>query len=272
MLRDGERIPVDVAAVRDLPAPQSAIYWSDRIQLLQLPRLRPGDGIEVRTLRKGFTYALLGTPSGAAAAADDARFVPPMPGRVLRHRGVRRGGADPREALRAEPARGQAPARRDLQRRRSTPASPTTPTAPSTPGGGATCRPWPTRRAQPAASDFAPKVVMATVAELGEQEPLVLRRQPRPVRRHAGDPRQGPTRSSRRPRLTGRHAGAQGRGPGPLGGPEHPLQRPDDGPGRGLHPAPRRDDLRAAQRRLQGHRRHADHHDARRRHGRARRR
>jgi len=36
--------------------------------------------------------------------------------------------------------------------------------------------------------------------------------------------------------------------------PEHPLQRPDHGPGRGLHPAPLRHALRVPQRRLQGHR------------------
>ncbi|HUV37825.1 MAG TPA: DUF3857 domain-containing transglutaminase family protein, partial [Patescibacteria group bacterium] len=111
VIRGGERIPVDVSAVHDLPAPQSWIYWKDRIKTLQLPRLHVNDGIEVKTFRKGFTYALLdvsgsgaatgggvnsasdgdaggqtGTPAGArtdtaaAQAPDDERYIPPMPG------------------------------------------------------------------------------------------------------------------------------------------------------------------------------------------------
>ena len=83
ILREGERLPVDVSLVHDLPAPQAAIYWRDRIKTLQLPRLKVGDGIEVVTFRKGFTYALLGAGSGAAGgteAPDDDRYIPPMPG------------------------------------------------------------------------------------------------------------------------------------------------------------------------------------------------
>ncbi len=88
VIRDSVRIAVDVTKVRDLPAPQSWIYWRDRIKTLQLPRLQVNDGIEVRTFRKGFTYALL-TGEGSAEAGgagsfdetdDDARFIPPMPG------------------------------------------------------------------------------------------------------------------------------------------------------------------------------------------------
>jgi Domain of Unknown Function with PDB structure (DUF3857)/Transglutaminase-like superfamily len=85
IIRDGERIPVDVTKVHDLPAPQAAIYWSDRIKTLQLPRLVVDDGIEIITFRKGFTYALLeqGGASGGAGgstAPDDDRYIPPMPG------------------------------------------------------------------------------------------------------------------------------------------------------------------------------------------------
>jgi hypothetical protein len=84
LVRDGERITIPVDTVRDLPAPQAAIYWSDRVKLLQLPRLQVGDGVEVRTYRKGFTYALL-QQSGSSATVggtepDDERFIPPMPG------------------------------------------------------------------------------------------------------------------------------------------------------------------------------------------------
>jgi transglutaminase-like putative cysteine protease len=83
ILRDGERLPVDVTQVHDLPAPQAAIYWRDRIKTLQLPRLKVGDGIEVVTFRKGFTYALLqdgGGTAGGSEAPDDERYIPPMPG------------------------------------------------------------------------------------------------------------------------------------------------------------------------------------------------
>ena len=84
IIRDGGKIPVDVAAVKDLPAPQSGIYWSDRIKTLQLPRLRIGDGIEVKTLRKGYNYALLADgpaiPGIPNSAEGDERYIPPMAG------------------------------------------------------------------------------------------------------------------------------------------------------------------------------------------------
>jgi hypothetical protein len=75
IVRDGKRIPVDVSKVHDLPAPQRAIYWKDRIKTLQLPRLQVNDGVEVKLFRKGFTYALLRDD-----APDDERYIPPMPG------------------------------------------------------------------------------------------------------------------------------------------------------------------------------------------------
>ena len=90
VVRGGLRIPVDVAKIQDLPAPQHAIYWSDRIKVLQLPRLKPNDGIEVIAMRKGYNYALL--RDGAAepprvlgarehiASPDDDRYIPPMAG------------------------------------------------------------------------------------------------------------------------------------------------------------------------------------------------
>ncbi len=96
IIRDGKKIPVDVSAVHDLPAPQSWIYWKDRIKTLQLPRLEANDGIEVTVFRKGFTYALLGdgaasnggaveggrqeTGSAVSDEPDDERYIPPMPG------------------------------------------------------------------------------------------------------------------------------------------------------------------------------------------------
>ena len=84
VVRGGERIPADVTGVHDLPAPQWAIYWKDRVKTLQLPRLQVNDGIEVKVFRKGFTYALLGDNASAGGgnenAPDDDRYVPPMPG------------------------------------------------------------------------------------------------------------------------------------------------------------------------------------------------
>ncbi len=91
VIRGDRKLPVDVADVRDLPAPQSAIYWRDRCKVLQLPRLEVDDGIEVTTFSKGFTYALLADGAGAAAggatggntyadAPGDEKYIPPMPG------------------------------------------------------------------------------------------------------------------------------------------------------------------------------------------------
>ncbi len=82
IIRDGKKIPVDVSTVHDLPAPQRAIYWKDRIKTLQLPRLEINDGIEIIVFRKGFTYALLDGPpqDTSAGAPDDDRYIPPMPG------------------------------------------------------------------------------------------------------------------------------------------------------------------------------------------------
>jgi transglutaminase-like putative cysteine protease len=102
IIRGDERIPVDVALVHELPAPQSGIYWNAAIKTLQLPRLRVNDGIELRVFRKGYSYALLaeegaepdGSPSGTGPSGardverttppnhepDDDKYIPPMPG------------------------------------------------------------------------------------------------------------------------------------------------------------------------------------------------
>jgi hypothetical protein len=77
VIRGDSAIPVPVATAKDLPAPQSMIYWSNRIVLLQLPRLKVGDGIEVKMARKGYSYALL---DQSGSAKEDDRYVPPMRG------------------------------------------------------------------------------------------------------------------------------------------------------------------------------------------------
>ncbi len=79
VIRDTTAIPVPVENVLDLPAPQSAIYWGDRIKILQLPHLQVGDGIEVQMYRKGYSYALL----DSEIEPDDERYIPPMPGQYF---------------------------------------------------------------------------------------------------------------------------------------------------------------------------------------------
>jgi len=77
LIRDGARIPVPLKDIKDLPAPQSGIYWQDRIKLLQLPRLQINDAIEIKTFRKGFSYALLDNNN---LPPEDEKYIPPMPG------------------------------------------------------------------------------------------------------------------------------------------------------------------------------------------------
>ena len=122
--------------------------------------------------------------------------------------------------------------------------------------GGGRARPparaAPARRQRPLA-----KVVMATGRELGGEVPLVLRREPQPVRGHPRDPRQV-DESWPRPALADASDPTEGRR-----GARHWVaqnirysgQTMGEGEGFTLHPG--NDDLRAAQRRVQGHRRHA---------------
>jgi hypothetical protein len=174
LIRDGRRLPVDVAQVQDLPAPQAAIYWQDRIRTLQLPRLRPGDGVEVVALRKGYNYALLADGDAPAdppapmareriRAAGDDRYVPPMRGEyfdiVLMQADVPI--VEKRYTL-VLPA-----GKRLISREYNGAVWTTTEYADST-----TSWTWwaehvpacPHEARQPAASDFAPKVVMTTAA------------------------------------------------------------------------------------------------------------
>jgi len=77
IVRGDSLIQVDVGTVKDLPAPQSMIYWQDRMKILQLPRLEIGDGIQTKVMRKGYSYALL---DQSAEEPPDERYIPPMPG------------------------------------------------------------------------------------------------------------------------------------------------------------------------------------------------
>ena len=80
IIRGDQAIPVAKERILDLPAPQSGIYWSNRIKVLQLPRLQVGDGIEIKSFRKGYSYALLDSKIGEP---DDDKYIPPMPGQYF---------------------------------------------------------------------------------------------------------------------------------------------------------------------------------------------
>ena len=84
---DVERL--DVSKALDYVAPARSIYWGARQIMIEVGALRPGDIVEYEIAKKGFTYALLTSESGAAASAgaavpadgeDDSRFIPPMRG------------------------------------------------------------------------------------------------------------------------------------------------------------------------------------------------
>lgn len=71
---NGDVIRLDTSLVKDYPAPARAIYWGAREKMLEVGRLEPGDALEVKLFRKGFTYALLFDEPG------DERYIPPMRG------------------------------------------------------------------------------------------------------------------------------------------------------------------------------------------------
>jgi hypothetical protein len=66
---------VNPAEAIDFAQPAHAIYWGARMLTLQLPRLAVGDAVELETYRKGFMLAYLDPASG-----EDARYIPPMRG------------------------------------------------------------------------------------------------------------------------------------------------------------------------------------------------
>ncbi|MDK2910434.1 MAG: hypothetical protein PWR20_2001 [Bacteroidales bacterium] len=71
---NGDIIRLDTSLVKDYPAPARAIYWGAREKMLEVGRLEPGDALEVKLFRKGFTYALLTDEPG------DEKYIPPMRG------------------------------------------------------------------------------------------------------------------------------------------------------------------------------------------------
>ncbi|MDP2424038.1 MAG: DUF3857 and transglutaminase domain-containing protein [Bacteroidales bacterium] len=71
--KDGTIQELDLANVLDYVAPARAIYWGASEKMIEIGRLEPGDAIEIRYFKKGFTYALL-------MQDDEDRFIPPMRG------------------------------------------------------------------------------------------------------------------------------------------------------------------------------------------------
>jgi transglutaminase-like putative cysteine protease len=67
-----EKVPE--ARVLDLPQPQEMIYWGPRMKLASVPKLHPGDAVEISTYSKGFVIAYL------ANGGDDEKYIPPMRG------------------------------------------------------------------------------------------------------------------------------------------------------------------------------------------------
>ncbi len=76
-IRNGKREKLPAESVLDLPQPQFMIYWGPRMKLASVPRLNPGDTVEINTYSKGFVIAYLAAGEGAR---DDERYIPPMRG------------------------------------------------------------------------------------------------------------------------------------------------------------------------------------------------
>lgn len=73
---DGSVEDVPVSRILDLPQPQFMIYWGPRMKLASVPKLNPGDAVEIETYSKGFVIAYLHDP----AQAGDEKYIPPMRG------------------------------------------------------------------------------------------------------------------------------------------------------------------------------------------------
>ncbi|MBP3426323.1 MAG: DUF3857 and transglutaminase domain-containing protein [Rikenellaceae bacterium] len=75
---DGSVENIDTATAVDYAAPARQIYWGARQIMIEVGRLYPGDVLDYRISKRGFTYALLG--DAVLMADDEERFIPPMRG------------------------------------------------------------------------------------------------------------------------------------------------------------------------------------------------
>ncbi|MCF8366150.1 MAG: DUF3857 domain-containing protein [Bacteroidales bacterium] len=71
--KNGSIEELDLSEVKDYPAPARAIYWGARERMIEVGRLEPGDALEVKLFKKGFTYALL-------MEENEDKYIPPMRG------------------------------------------------------------------------------------------------------------------------------------------------------------------------------------------------
>lgn len=83
---NGDVVDIDPASAMDVTQPMHGIYWGARMLALQIPRLEVGDALELETYRKGFMIAYLGEDNAANHGdghgndTDESRYIPPMRG------------------------------------------------------------------------------------------------------------------------------------------------------------------------------------------------
>jgi len=81
---DGQLEQVNPTGLIDVVAPATGIYWGARMKIMALPRLEPGDAIEIETYKVGYQIAYLSgqptNPPANSTAADEQQFIPPMRG------------------------------------------------------------------------------------------------------------------------------------------------------------------------------------------------
>ena len=65
---------IDLAGLVDRPQPQWMIYWGPRMKVIGVPNLKVGDSVEIQYYTKGFIIAYLGEEE------DESRYIPPMRG------------------------------------------------------------------------------------------------------------------------------------------------------------------------------------------------
>ncbi len=79
----------DNATVYDYVAPARMIYWGASQKMVEVGHMNPGDELEVRTYKKGYTYALLADGENGVSGLNgtfatlpesEDRYVPPMKG------------------------------------------------------------------------------------------------------------------------------------------------------------------------------------------------
>lgn len=73
--KDGTMQEVDLSKLIDRPQPQRMIYWGPRMKVIGIEDLRVGDAVEIQYYTKGFMIAYL-----TETMEDESRYIPPMRG------------------------------------------------------------------------------------------------------------------------------------------------------------------------------------------------